>query len=170
MSDPKRRFGLCCGGLDRPTPRGRRAACRFWPRRPSPTRGSRCVGEKTYGRALAWPRLVLPEHARVRPLAHARSGVALRSVVKSSEATSGGRDDDARVDLPRRCFAVQMLRQHDPAWRLKHRVFFTSEALPTRLHGASAPLPRASETYLTASTARFVVELQLPRHHRVPAR
>ena len=47
-------------------------------------------------------------------------------------------------------------------------MFLTSEALPTRFHGASEPPPRASETYLTASTRRYVSELQLPRRIRTP--
>ena len=73
------------------------------------------MGEQTYDLALDWPRLVLPERARVRPLAHARSGVAVRSLVKSSEYTSGGamttRVSTGRADAtPRGCFANKIPR------------------------------------------------------------
>ena len=79
------------------------------------------------------------------------------------------RDDVARVDRPRRCDAMRPTSSTKPPWKWKNRMFLTSEALPTRFHGASEPLPRASETYLTASTLRYVSELQLPRRRRTPA-
>jgi hypothetical protein len=100
-----------------------------------------------------------PTDARVSSCAHSTS----------PRGTRTRRNDEARVDGPRRCDAMRPTSPTKPPWKWKNRMFLRSEALPTRFHGASEPPPRASETYLTASTLRYVSELQLPRRRRTPA-
>ena len=144
------------------------------PRVPSTISGSSsdratASANPTADRALDRPRLVPPERADLRPLSQWRSGVAVRSLDKPSGDTSE-RAMTRRVSTSRAdATPCGPRHQKEPPWKWKNRMFLTSEALPTRFHGASEPPPRASETYLTASTLRYVSELQLPRRLRTPA-
>ena len=133
------RRSLAPARIGRPHPRTRRLT------EPSIGRGSCRLSAPRRGR---WP-----IGARVSSCAHSTS----------PRGTRTRRDDEARVDGPRRCDAMRPRSPTKPPWKSKNRMFLTSEALPTRFHGASEPPPRASETYLTVSTLRYVSELQLPR-------